>query len=173
MYFLSRKFLDAHDACSLKIQNIETTNVAFLIMNTSVSLLGVKLFPFPFSFLFHIAKIDQDTSKITAPSSKFCGGYPIMVSKFCNVSLKRQRPFPNSTRKVTQEPSEVPLVESNDSGPSLIDHNRQKPLHFQGSSSSDEMVLKSRLNRLWLTPRPIIASMLNNKGVIFMEKGRE
>jgi tetratricopeptide (TPR) repeat protein len=95
-----------------------------------------------------------------------------MVSKFCNVSLKRQLPFPNSSRNATQEPSELSLVNLNDSGPALTDHNRQRPLHLQRPSSSDEMVLKSRLNRLWFTPRPIqiIVSILNNKGVIYLER---
>ena len=97
-----------------------------------------------------------------------------MVSKFCNVSLKRQRqrPFPNTSRNTSQEPSEVPPVNLNDSGSASTDHNKQQPLHLQDSSSSNEMMLKSRLNRLWLTPRPIqiIVSMLNNKGVIYMER---
>ena len=93
-----------------------------------------------------------------------------MVSKFYNVSLKRQRPFPDSPHNVAQKQSEGPLVNLKDSGPALLDYSRQKASHLQGSSSCDKMMLKSRLNRLWFAPRPIIASMLNNKGVIYMER---
>lgn len=58
----------------------------------------------------------------------------------------------------------------NDSGSALPDRRRQRPFHSQESSSCDEIMLKSRLNRLWFAPRPMIVSMLNNKGIVYMER---
>lgn len=93
-----------------------------------------------------------------------------MVSKLCNVSLKRQRPFPDSSRNASQEPSEVSLIEFTDLGLSSTDLDLHRPFHLQGSSDSDGMMPKSRSNRSCFTPRPLIVSILNNKGVICMKR---
>ena len=72
--------------------------------------------------------------------------------------MKRPRSFSDPSR--------------NDSGSALKDSNRQRRLHLNETSGYDEITLKSRVNRSWYSPRPVIISMLNNKGVISMEQRR-
>ncbi len=92
-----------------------------------------------------------------------------MATQFCNISLKRQRPFYDSrddiTREEQSEGSMINLMES-----LSISSSRQRPVELQDSTHREEMMIKPRLNRLWFAPRPLIVSMLNNKGVIYMER---
>jgi len=93
-----------------------------------------------------------------------------MVSTFRSVSLKRQRPFPGTSPNTTNEVPEVSLVNFHDSGQTSRRNNQVLQLHLKGSSDTDERMLKSRFNRILFASRHIIVSMLNNKGVICMER---
>jgi len=64
----------------------------------------------------------------------------------------------------------VSVIEVSDLGQASTDLDLHRTFHLQGPSDSDGMMPKSRSNRSCFTPRPLIVSMLNNKGVIYMER---
>jgi len=90
--------------------------------------------------------------------------------KFRSISLKRQRPHPDTSQRERQKSSQIQSSQQS----ILLQQGRQHQPQQSSENSQENNMPKSstKANKTttWLTPRPIIVSMLNNKGVIFMER---
>mmetsp|Transcript_25838 Transcript_25838/g.70957 ORF Transcript_25838/g.70957 Transcript_25838/m.70957 type:complete len:816 (-) Transcript_25838:577-3024(-) len=85
-----------------------------------------------------------------------------MVAKFPNVSLKRHGSLPTLPPDPSEESTSETLSQS-------LDSQERGPLH-QKLPDIDDMIFRSIVKAKWFTPRPVIASILNNKAVIYMER---